>query len=157
MDMTEYKDIVVYIETADKSPVKVGLEMLSPARKIAEKKGGKVRAVLIGDGIRTAAQKAAESGADEVILIESPEYEIFHLDRFANVMESVIKEVKPYAVFVGGTQDGKDLAPKLAARLKTGCASEDKGCGQRNFRDSQSRRCPSHRLRRKGNGQQGKL
>ena len=39
MDMTEYKDIVVYIETADKSPVKVGLEMLSPARKIAEKKG----------------------------------------------------------------------------------------------------------------------
>ena len=35
MDMTEYKDIVVYIETADKSPVKVGLEMLSPARKIA--------------------------------------------------------------------------------------------------------------------------
>ena len=124
MDMTEYKDIVVYIETADKSPVKVGLEMLSPARKIAEKKGGKVRAVLIGDGIRTAAQKAAESGADEVILIESPEYEIFHLDRFANVMESVIKEVKPYAVFVGGTQDGKDLAPKLAARLKTGCASD---------------------------------
>ena len=124
MDMTEYKDIVVYIETADKSPVKVGLEMLSPARKIADKKGGKVRAVLIGDGIRTAAEKAAESGADEVILIESPEYEIFHLDRFANVMESVIKEVKPYAVFVGGTQDGKDLAPKLAARLKTGCASD---------------------------------
>lgn len=47
MNMTEYKDIVVYIETADKSPVKVGLEMLSPARKIAENTGGKVRAVLI--------------------------------------------------------------------------------------------------------------
>lgn len=41
MDMTEYKDIVVYIETADKSPVKVGLEMLSPARKIAEKRAGR--------------------------------------------------------------------------------------------------------------------
>ena len=124
MNMTEYKDIVVYIETADKSPVKVGLEMLSPARKIAENTGGKVRAVLIGDGIRTAAQKAAESGADEVILIEDPKYESFHLDYFTNVMESVIKEEKPIAVLVGGTQDGKDLAPRLAARLKTGCVSD---------------------------------
>lgn len=124
MDMTEYKNIVVYIETAEKSPVKVGLEMLSPAKKIAEEKGGKVIAVMVGNEIREAAQKAAVSGADEVLLVEDCQYEMFHLDRYANVLESVIKEEKPFAVFVGGTQDGKDLAPKLAARLDTGCVSD---------------------------------
>lgn len=124
MDMTEYKDIVVYIETAEKSPVKVGLEMLTPAREMAEKNGGKVIAVMIGNGISGAAKKAAASGADEVILIEDAEYEMFHLDRYTNILEAVIEDQKPYAVLVGGTQDGKDLAPKLAARFNTGCVSD---------------------------------
>lgn len=124
MDMTEYKNIVVYIETAEKSPVKVGLEMLSPAKKIAEEKGGKVIAVMIGNGIREAAQKAAVSGADEVLLVEDCQYEMFHLDRYVNVLEAVVKEENPFVVFVGGTQDGKELAPKLAARLDTGCISD---------------------------------
>lgn len=124
MDMTEYKNIVVYIETAEKNPVKVGLEMLSPARKIAGELGGKVIAVMIGDGIREAAQKAAASGADEVILAEDPQYETYHFDRYANVLESVIEQEKPFLVLIGGTQDGKDLAPKLSARFHTGCVSD---------------------------------
>ena len=124
MDMTEYKNIVVYIETAEKNPVKVGLEMLSPARQIAGELGGKVLAVMIGDGIREAAEKAASSGADEVILVEDPQYKMFHLDRYVNVLEAVAAKEKPFAVLVGGTQDGKDLAPKLAARLGAGCVSD---------------------------------
>ncbi|MBS7009273.1 electron transfer flavoprotein subunit alpha/FixB family protein [Anaerostipes sp.] len=124
MDMTEYKNIAVYIETADKSPVKVGLEMLSPARKIAEEQGGKVIAVMIGDGIQEAAEKAAASGADEVILVQDPQYETFHPDRYANVLEEITAAEKPFALLIGGTQDGKDLAPKLAARLSTGCVSD---------------------------------
>ena len=118
--MAEYKNIMVYVETAEGNPVKVGLEMLSPAKKLADK----VTAVVIGGGVADAAKEVAKAGADQVICVDSEDYKEFNLDAYAQVLVELVKEENPEAVFVGGTQDGKDIAPVVAAKCNTGCASD---------------------------------
>ena len=119
-DMAECKNIMVYVETAEGNPVKVGLEMLSPAKKLADK----VTAVVIGGGVADAAKEVAKAGADQVICVDSEDYKEFNLDAYAQVLVELVKEENPEAVFVGGTQDGKDIAPVVAAKCNTGCASD---------------------------------
>ena len=118
--MAECKNIMVYVETAEGNPVKVGLEMLSPAKKLADK----VTAVVIGGGVADAAKEVAKAGADQVICVDSEDYKEFNLDAYAQVLVELVKEENPEAVFVGGTQDGKDIAPVVAAKCSTGCASD---------------------------------
>ena len=118
--MAEYKNIMVYVETAEENPVKVGLEMLSPAKEHAEK----VTAVVIGSGVADAAKKVAEAGADQVICVDSEDYKEYNLDAYATVLTQLVKDENPEAVFIGGTQDGKDIAPAVAAKLGVGCASD---------------------------------
>ena len=118
--MAQCKNIMVYVETAEGNPVKVGLEMLSPAKKLADK----VTAVVIGGGVADAAKEVAKAGADQVICVDSEDYKEFNLDAYAQVLVELVKEENPEAVFVGGTQDGKDIAPIVAAKCNTGCASD---------------------------------
>lgn len=118
--MAEYKNIMVYVETAEENPVKVGLEMLSPAKEHAEK----VTAVVIGSGVADAAKKVAEAGADQVICVDSEDYKEYNLDAYAAVLTQLVKDENPEVVFIGGTQDGKDIAPAVAAKLGVGCASD---------------------------------
>ena len=113
--MAECKNIMVYVETAEGNPVKVGLEMLSPAKKLADK----VTAVVIGGGVADAAKEVAKAGADQVICVDSEDYKEFNLDAYAQVLVELVKEENPEAVFVGGTQDGKDIAPVVAAKCNT--------------------------------------
>ncbi len=110
--MAECKNIMVYVETAEGNPVKVGLEMLSPAKKLADK----VTAVVIGGGVADAEKEVAKAGADQVICVDSEDYKEFNLDAYAQVLVELVKEENPEAVFVGGTQDGK--------RYRTSCCSK---------------------------------
>lgn len=124
MTKTETKNILVYIEVAEGAPVKVSTEILAPARAIADQKDGQVIAAVIGSGIGDAAAKVAGLGADKVIAVDDAAYADYNLDAYADVLAQLIEKEKPEAVFIGGTQDGKDIAPKLAAAFQTGCASD---------------------------------
>ena len=86
--MAECKNIMVYVETAEGNPVKVGLEMLSPAKKLADK----VTAVVIGGGVADAAKEVAKAGADQVICVDSEDYKEFNLDAYAHVLVELVKE-----------------------------------------------------------------
>jgi electron transfer flavoprotein alpha subunit len=124
MNKSETKNILVYIELADGTPVKVSLEILAPARELAQKAGEKVIAAVIGKDLCDAAHAVAAAGADEVISVDDDAFAAFNLDAYSDVLAQIIEARKPSAVFVGGTQDGKDIAPKLAAAFGTGCASD---------------------------------
>lgn len=117
-------NILVYVEIADGSPVKAGLEALTPARKLAEKSGGQVIAAILGKGISEAAECAAASGADKVIAVDSDELAEYDLDAYADVLRQIVEKEKPDSVLLGGTGDGKDLAPKLAASFETAAATD---------------------------------
>ena len=118
--MAECKEYHGICRNCRRNPVKVGLEMLSPAKKLADK----VTAVVIGGGVADAAKEVAKAGADQVICVDSEDYKEFNLDAYAQVLVELVKEENPEAVFVGGTQDGKDIAPVVAAKCNTGCASD---------------------------------
>ncbi|MGI6110258.1 MAG: electron transfer flavoprotein subunit alpha/FixB family protein [Eubacteriaceae bacterium] len=124
MNKNETKDVLVYIETADGKPVKVSEEILSPARTIAAAKGAKVIAAVIGDNPADAADQIAHAGADEVLAVESPDFKDYNLDQYADVLAQIAEEIKPDTILFGATQDGKDLAPKVASALKTGCVTD---------------------------------
>ena len=119
--------IFVVMETAGGAIKNVGLEMLSPAKEIAAAKGLKTAAVIIGSGVDEAAKQAANYGADCVITVDAPEYETYSSDEYAAALAQLCEKYSPEAVFIGATPNGKDLAPRVAAKLNTGCAADAVG------------------------------
>jgi len=116
--------IFVVMETAEGAVKNVGLEMLTPAKEIAAAKGTKVVAVVIGEGVGEAAKTAAAYGADVVITVDAAAYKTYASDEYAFVLASLVEKYKPEVVLIGATQNGKDLAPRTAVKLNTGCASD---------------------------------
>lgn len=117
----DYKNIMVYVEISDEKPVNVGLEMMTPARTIADAKGGKVIALIVDKNSSDAAEIVAESGADEIILVEAPAY---NGDIYTEILENLVSKYEPAVLMIGGNQYGKEIAPRLAARFNTGCITD---------------------------------
>lgn len=115
------KNIMVYIEVSDEKPVNVGLEMITPARIIADAKGGKLIALVVDKNGKAAAETIAENGADEVILVEAPD---FNSDVYTEIIENIVSKYQPETFMVGGSQYGKEIASRLAARFNAGCVTD---------------------------------
>lgn len=119
------KNILVYVEAAEGKAKNVGLEILTPAKIAAD--GGEVIAAIIGSGVADAAKQAIAFGADKAVVVDAAQYEVYNTDVYVNALVELVKKYAPAAVFVGATPDGKDLAPKAAAKLGSGCVSNVTG------------------------------
>ena len=121
----DYKNLWVYIESNKGAAATVGLELLNPVRALAASVGEKVVAVVIdGENTEELGSEAIKYGADEVILVEGREYSDYSTDGYTNVLDNLVKKYKPSAMFIGATNRGRDLGPRLAARLKTGLTAD---------------------------------
>ncbi len=119
------KDLWVFIETnEDGSPKKVGLELLNPGRNLAAKQGGKLVAVVIGNNVAASVEEAGRYGADQVIVVEGPEYEKYTTDAYAIALVHLCEKYGPTTVMVGATNVGRDLAPRVTARIGTGLTAD---------------------------------
>jgi electron transfer flavoprotein alpha subunit len=116
--------ILVYIETRDGKAKKASLETLSEARRRADELNTEAGAVLVGPGLEGAAAEAFGCGAHRAFLIEGDALVSYSAQAFAPALEELVREVKPEAVFFSATARGKDLAPRLAARLGASLASD---------------------------------
>lgn len=124
MENTE-KNIWVFIETkADGTPHNAGLELLNPTRGLADRLGAKLTAIVIGNGTEKAVKEAGIYGADQVRVIDSPEFAEYTTDAYVNAMEHLVKKYNPDALFVGATNHGRDMAPRLSCRLRTGLTAD---------------------------------
>ena len=119
------KNILVYVEAAEGKAKNVGLEILSPAKAAAE--GGEVIAAVIGKDVAEAAKQAIAFGADKAVVVDGAQYEVYNTDVYANALCELVKKYAPKAVFVGATADGKDLAPKTAAKFGSGVVTNVTG------------------------------
>lgn len=118
MKLTDTKNMMVYVETANGAPINCALEILGGVSEIAKARGEEVVAVLIGKDLDNAAKTAIEAGADKAVIIEKdPSEEVCRA-----VLTELVKKYKPAAIFAGATQLGKDLTPIIAKRFETGCA-----------------------------------
>lgn len=102
---------------------KNGLELLSKGRELADAKGSKLTAVVMGPDARSVAEKYIRFGADRVIVagtsMDQPKAE-----ESADIMEAIMKADGPSILMISSTKNGKELAPRLAARLDAGSASD---------------------------------
>jgi electron transfer flavoprotein alpha subunit len=102
----------------------VTLELLGRSIQLAEKLDGQVAAVLIGHNTDEHVKTLAAYGADEIYVSDSPPLATYSTDLYANILASAIRRYDPYAVLVPSTANGRDLAPRVAARLKVGLTGD---------------------------------
>ena len=122
------KDVFVFIETTeDGSPRKVGLELLGPGRELAEKQGGNLVAVVIGNNVEKSVEEAGACGADQVIVVEGPEYQQYTTDAYVNALSHVVTKYVPTTMLIGATPSGRDMAPRMTARVETGLTADCTG------------------------------
>ena len=122
------KDLWVFVETKeDGSARNVGIELLNPGKELAAAQGGKLVAVVIGNNVQAAVDEAAAHGADQVIVIEGPEYEFFTTDAYANALYQAVEKYGPTAMLIGASVNGRDFAPRVSARLQTGLTADCTG------------------------------
>ena len=118
------KNIWVYIETEEGKPKAVGFELLAPGRDLAYKRGCSLVAVVIGNGVEETAKQAIAYGADQVLLLDAPEYNIYNTDVFGEAMVELIEKYQPEGILIGATNNGRDLGPCVSCRIKTGLTAD---------------------------------
>lgn len=118
------KGIWIFVEQSKGQIRKASLEVLSQGRKIADQTGEPLVAVIAGEGIADLAKTAAEYGADQVYLLDSPQLAQYTTGAYTSALNKLLSEKEPKAFLLGFTGLGKDLAPRLAQRLGVGLASD---------------------------------
>jgi electron transfer flavoprotein alpha subunit len=116
--------ILVFCEQRDRRLKKVGLEAIGEARRLGERDGREVVAVLIGASLASLSEELARHGASRVLVGEDPGLTRYSSETYTTVLADTATRLQPVAIFMGATAMGKDLAPKLAARLKTSLAQD---------------------------------
>lgn len=125
MAQVKTKDLWVFIETTAEGGAKsVGLELLEPGRRLAGKQGGALVAVVIGHNADAAVASAAEHGADQVILVDGPAFAGYTTDAYAKAVCALVEKYGPTTMLIGATNNGRDLGPRVACRLKTGLTAD---------------------------------
>ncbi len=112
--------IWVYLERSDGALAGVSLELLSKARELADQAGWPLVGLLMGEDGEKAAKQAFALGADQVWLAEHALLQSFTVGAYAHVAHQAIQQGKPSILLLGATPNGRDLAGRLAVRLKTG-------------------------------------
>jgi electron transfer flavoprotein alpha subunit len=110
-------NVLIYGEIKAGKLKKSAFELTSEARKLADASGGKVEAALFGPNAEQFAADVAKYGADTVLVVESPELEAYNSEWYAQALAYVVNERKPDMVLIGHSMQGKDLAPRAAAKL----------------------------------------
>ena len=124
MAKSEYKDMWVYIELNNGTVHPVGLELCCEVRKLCDQSGERLVAVVAGDIGDGELDKVKSCGVDGIILVSGTGYERYNTEAYTNLFTVLCGKYRPSAVFVGGTTNGRDFAPRFAARLETGCTSD---------------------------------
>ncbi len=121
----EAKNIWVLVEHRGGKVANVTLEALGVARKLADASSQEVWAVLLADDAGSVdTERLIACGADVVLVAEHPKLDAYRDDPYTDVVTHLVKSYEPAAFIIGATSSGKSLAPRLAARLRTGLASE---------------------------------
>lgn len=117
-------NILVFAEQRDGNVKKVAYEMLSAGAELAAALGGTVEAVLLGSGLDGLADMLVQYGAAKVYVADDPALATYASEAYTDTLAALIDKVQPAILLLGATAMGRDLAPRLAARLEVGVASD---------------------------------
>lgn len=117
-------DVMVIAQIDEGKIAKVSLELLGVASELNQKLNTTVSAVLIGSECESLANELIAFGADKVFVFEGEQFRYYNTECFAAAAYSVIKREQPQIVLIGATSIGRDIAPRLSARLQTGLTAD---------------------------------
>jgi electron transfer flavoprotein alpha subunit len=120
--MAENKGVLILCEIKEAKLAAITTELLGCGRKLADDLGQELAAVLVGSGVAGLAKEAIAYGADKVYVVDDPQLKDYQTDAYVPVMEKVVGQAAPQVLLMGQTSIGRDLAPRLAFRLKTAAA-----------------------------------
>ncbi|MDD2234728.1 MAG: FAD-binding protein [Desulfitobacteriaceae bacterium] len=124
LNKDEWRGIAVFTEHNKGEIHNVTLELIGKARELALVTGHPVYALMLGSDIKEAAAKLLHYGADKVFVYDYPELADFKIDLYTNAFSDFINKVKPSSIMVGATNLGRTLAPRVAARQRTGLTAD---------------------------------
>ena len=122
--MSEYNGVMVFGEAKEGKLVAITAELLGCGRQLASSLGQELFCLLVGGDVAGLAQEAITFGADRVYVISDPLLEEYQADSYLFVIEKVVRQVSPQVLLLGQTTIGRDLAPRLAFRLKTALTTD---------------------------------
>jgi electron transfer flavoprotein alpha subunit len=120
-------NIAVFIEQRDGALKKVAWQMISEARRLADAGGGEVWGVFLGPDAGPATAEAGKYGADKVFAATGEVFSTYNSEAWGTALASFCKAQNPDVLLVGSTAMGKDLGPKVAAKLDCACISDAVG------------------------------
>ncbi len=124
MNLEEYKGVYVFAQQVDNIVNSIAFELIGKGKDLAADLGTEVTAVLVGSGVKGLAGELAEYGADRVIVVDDPELKEYRTEPYAHALASVIEKYKPEIFLVGATAIGRDLGPRVSARIHTGLTAD---------------------------------
>ncbi|HEY6012406.1 MAG TPA: electron transfer flavoprotein subunit alpha/FixB family protein, partial [Candidatus Limnocylindrales bacterium] len=122
--MSERRSIWVHVEQVDGRIADVSLELVGKARELADPLGYEVVGLLCGHGVEALAWDVIRHGADRVLLADHPELAQYRTLPYARVAITEARRRRPEIFLVGGTSNGRDLAPRVASALRCGLTAD---------------------------------
>ena len=127
MAVSDYKGVFIFAQQVDNKITGVSYELIGKGKALAADLGTEVTAVLLGYQVGDLTKKLAKYGADRVIVVDDPALETYMTEPYAYAMTEVIKAHKPEVVLYGATAIGRDMAPRVSARVHTGLTADCTG------------------------------
>ena len=124
MNLEAYKGVFVFAQQVDNEISGIAFELIGKGKDLAKDLGTEVTAVLVGSGVKGLADELAEYGADKVIVVDDPELKEYRTEPYTHALASVINEFKPEIFLIGATAIGRDLGPRVCARIHTGLTAD---------------------------------
>ncbi|MHB1313869.1 MAG: FAD-binding protein [Christensenellales bacterium] len=123
-DLSAYKGVWVFAEQREGILVPTVAELLGEGRKLAGDLGVELCALLLGNEVKEICAEIFAYGADKIILAEHELLQHYTTDGYTKVFVDIVNDLKPEIILIGATNIGRDLGPRLAARLNTGLTAD---------------------------------
>ena len=123
-DIQDFRDIWVFCEQREGELMSTDFELISEGRKLADERGSKLVGLLLGKDVAGLAKELGGYGADKIIVCDAPELEYYTTDAYTKVICDVVMDKKPEVFLIGASNIGRDLGPRVAARLHTGLTAD---------------------------------
>ncbi len=124
LDLDKYKGVLVFAEQRQGKLQPVTVELIGKGLELAKKLGQETAVCLAGDKVEYLAKELLEYGVDQVYLYDEPELACFRIEPYTEVLVDLVEEIKPSILLLGATPLGRSLAPRVAARLRTGLTAD---------------------------------
>jgi electron transfer flavoprotein alpha subunit len=116
--------VLVFAEQREGKFRKVAVEAVSEGKRLSDKLGGELNAAVVGTGVKDIAGSLGSYGAGKVYVVDHPGLQNYSSDGYAKALCKIVAETQPSVLLMGCTSMGRDLGPKVAARLGTGIAPD---------------------------------